>query len=186
MIKTAVLIAEGYEEIEALTIIDLLRRAEINVDIVGLTDGPITGAHGIKIHPEITIDEYSKESLDALFLPGGSPGWINLGNHEAVLNLIADMNEKKMMIGAICAAPAVLAKAGILNGKKCTIYPGMECELAKGGGIYEDNIVVVDDNIITSKGPATAIPFSLKIIELLCGKKDAVSVNKKILADMVF
>jgi 4-methyl-5(b-hydroxyethyl)-thiazole monophosphate biosynthesis len=186
MVKVAVLFTHGFAEIEGFSIVDILRRAEIDAPIVGTEPGEIIGARMISTTPDFIIEDLSVDQLDAIVLPGGSPGYINLRTNEHVINLIKEMMKQKKIIAAICASPAVLSDAGVLKDKHCTIYPGMEDELKKGGGIPTDKIVVIDDNIITSKGPATTIPFTLTLVELLTDKKTAATVKKKLLADLVF
>ncbi|MHA2431192.1 MAG: DJ-1 family glyoxalase III [Promethearchaeota archaeon] len=180
-----VLFADGFEEIEGLSIIDILRRASISTEITGVTDGEITGAHGLKIIPDNTINQIDMERIDAVILPGGAPGYFNLANNQHVIHLIKKMNEKSKMIGAICASPYVLAKAGILRGKKATIYPGMENEIMKARGIFQDDIIVIDGNIITRRGLATSIPFALAIVEMFTDKERKNIVQNELLADYV-
>ena len=141
MIKTAVLFIEGYEEIEGLTIVDILRRGNIHVDIVGVEDKKVNGAHNVTIIADTTLDEIKISDYDGVFLPGGSPGYLNFRNNEKVLELLRKANQDKKLIGAICASPSVLAKAGILKERKTTIYPGLESEITSNGG--------------TNKGPAS-------------------------------
>lgn len=186
MVKVAVLFTHGFAEIEGFSIVDILRRADIDAPITGTEPGEIIGARMISTTPDFTIDDLTADSLDAVVLPGGSPGYINLRTNEHVIRLIQEMMKQKKIIAAICASPAVLSDAGVLKNKHCTIYPGMEDELKKGGGIYTNEIVVIDDNIITSKGPATTIPFTLTLVELLTDKKTAMTVRKKLLVDMAF
>ncbi|MEM5875215.1 MAG: DJ-1/PfpI family protein [Candidatus Aenigmatarchaeota archaeon] len=161
--KAIVPLAEGFEEIEAITIIDVLRRAGIKVDIVGIEDEIVVGRNGIKILCEKTLNEIEQIDYDLIVLPGGNPGYKNLMNSETLLNIIRNMNSKGRIIGAICASPLVLLKAGILKDKKATCYPTLKNEIPN----YEDKKVVVDGNIITSQGPATAIEFSLEIVKIL-------------------
>jgi len=186
MTQVAVLFTHGFAEIEAFSIVDILRRAKINADIIGTEPGPIIGAQMISITPDFILEDIEINMLDALVLPGGSPGYINLRNNENVIKLIQKMMEQGKLIAAICASPAVLSAAGVLREKHCTIYPGMEDELRKGKGIYTDSIVVTDGNIITSKGPATTIPFTLTLVERLTDKETADTVKKQLLADTVF
>ena len=183
MIKALVFIATGFEEIEAITIIDILRRGNINVTLAGLTSNPIDGAHKIRIVPDKSVDEVSAKEFDAIICPGGSPGYTNLRNTIQVIQIIKNAYNLNKLVAAICAAPAVLSDAGILQNKNCTIYPGMEKELTKGGGFPKSDNVVVDGNIVTSKGPATALAFSLKLVEILAGKQVAESVTRKVLAN---
>ncbi|UCH31567.1 MAG: DJ-1/PfpI family protein [Candidatus Bathyarchaeota archaeon] len=185
MTRALVFLAPGFEEIEACTIIDVLRRCNIRVIIAGLAPGFVEGSHGIKFDTDRTVAENRMEDIDAVICPGGGLGTENLRKNQKVLDIVKTAFESNKLVAAICAAPAVLSDAGILRHKICTIYPGMESELVKGGGKPSMDIVVVDDNIITSKGPATALPFALAIAEKLAGKKAAEEVGKKMLADMV-
>jgi 4-methyl-5(b-hydroxyethyl)-thiazole monophosphate biosynthesis len=179
--KVLVFLAPGFEEIETSTIVDILRRADVEVTIAGLIEDPIIGAHEMKIIPDDSIDNIDVTDFDAVICPGGSPGYINLRKNKKVITIIQKAFNSNKLVAAICASPAVLSDAGILRGKACTIYPGMEDELKKGGGIYKNKIVVVDGNIVTSKGPATAFQFSIKIVEKLIGKEIADYIGEKIL-----
>ena len=185
MSKAIVVLAPGFEEIEASTIIDILRRGEVIVDVVTIFNQEVKGAHDLKFIADKSIDKIQLNNFDAIILPGGSPGYINLRNDKRVLDLIKEAFTSKKLIGAICAAPAVLAKAGILKGKKCTIYPGMEEEIEKGEGIPQKNWIVEDKNIITSQGPATALPFAIKLVEKLSNQKMAEQLRAKTLAEMI-
>ena len=185
MVKALVFLATGFEEIETVTIVDVLRRAKVEVTLASLSQNMVEGAHSMKIAPDKSIDDVKIDDFEAVIVPGGNPGYKNLRNDPRMINLIKKAFKSKIIIAAICAAPAVLSDAGILNGKLCTIYPGMEDELEKGGGIPKQEIVVVDGNIITSKGPATALPFALRIAEKLAGKQIAESVREKTLANIL-
>ncbi|MCD6571900.1 MAG: DJ-1/PfpI family protein [Thermoplasmata archaeon] len=185
MSKAAVIFAPGFEEIEALTVVDVLRRCNIDVDIVGTKNEAIEGSHNVKISPDKNIDDVNINEYDALILPGGAPGYINLREDERVINLLKNAFENNKIIAAICASPTVLAHAGILNGKKATVYPGMEDEIREGGAIVDNSLVVQDGNIITSRGPATAMLFALKLAEILAGEDVAEEVRKKLLLDML-
>jgi 4-methyl-5(b-hydroxyethyl)-thiazole monophosphate biosynthesis len=182
LIKALVFLATGFEEIEAVTIVDILRRGSIEVTTAGLTPAPIEGAHKLKIFCDKSVDEISGQEFDAIICPGGAPGYKNLRKDSRVIRIIKNAYEQKKVVAAICAAPAVLSDAGILENKKCTIYPGMEDELIKGKGTPKPENVVVDGKIITSKGPATALEFALKLVEILAGKQVAEVVSKKTLA----
>lgn len=186
MPSAMMLFAPGFEEIEAITVVDLLRRCNIEVDLVGIESSPIGGAHKVKLVMDKTIDEISAMDYDAILMPGGSPGYENLRKDQQVLSLLNEAFNANKVIGAICAAPAVLSDAGVLSGKECTIYPGLEEELEKGGGTFKEEAVVADGNIITSRGPATAFPFALNIAEILAGEEIAEKVKKKTLADTTF
>jgi 4-methyl-5(b-hydroxyethyl)-thiazole monophosphate biosynthesis len=170
-------LADGFEETEAIASIDILRRADINVIMCGLNNKTVTGAHDIKVEADMTLDDFS-DDLDALVLPGGMPGAEHLARSEKVKKLIQETNNKGRVVAAICASPAVvLAPTGILSGKRATCYPGMEKELGKDTAFIEEN-VVVDGNIITSRGPGTALQFALAIVEKMLGK-DAADTHKK-------
>ncbi len=185
MTKALLFLATGFEEIETVTIVDVLRRARINVTVAGLKHDVVEGAHGIKIVPDKTIDDLKIEDFDAIVVPGGNPGYKNLREDYRVIEMIKNAFNSRKLLAAICAAPAVLSDAGVLEGKECTIYPGMENELVKGRGKPNQDNVVVDGNIITSKGPATAIEFALKLAEKLAGKEIAEAVRKKTLANIL-
>lgn len=163
--KALIILAEGHEEIEAITPIDLLKRAGINVIVAGLGKKEITGAHGLTTVTDIELDNYNEE-FDALILPGGMPGTINLMNSAKVIELVQKTaSSPTKLCAAICAAPQILSKARILKGRKFTCYPGIEDKIPEGK--YSNDNVVIDENIITSKGVGTAIDFSLAIVEFL-------------------
>ncbi|PVX26567.1 MAG: DJ-1 family protein [Candidatus Bathyarchaeum sp.] len=185
MAKALVFLATGFEEIETVTIVDVLRRAGIQTTVAGLTAEAVEGAHSMKIIPDKNLDEVNVDDFDAVVVPGGNPGYKNLRNDPRVISMVKEAFNSKKLVAAICAAPAVLSDAGILEGKACTIYPGMEAELEKGGGKPKQDIVVVDGSIITSKGPATALPFALEIAQRLAGKQVAEAVSKKTMANIL-
>ena len=178
--KVLVVLAEGFEEIEAITPIDILRRAELEVTVAGLSGRTVSGAHGIKFQTDTTFDEY--QSLpDALILPGGMPGSRNLGESKKLAELIKKMDSQKKVVGAICAAPALaLAPTGILNGKKATCYPGFEKNFSPAVNFSSER-VVVDGNIITSRGPGSALEFALELVEKLAGKEKAEALGEGLL-----
>lgn len=186
MVNAAVLFAPGFEEVEGLTIVDILRRANINTTIIGVEDKEITGAHNVTITADQTLHDLSINDLDALILPGGAPGFVNLRKNKTVLTHIKEMNKKKNIVAAICASPSVLATAGILDQRKATIYPGMEDEVKKGGGTLVDDLVVVDEHIVTSKGPATTMLFALKLVEMLKDKTTSEDVENKVLLPLIY
>jgi len=180
-----VFLAPGFEEIEASTIIDVLRRSNVKVTVAGLKPEVIEGAHGMKVVPDSSIDEVSVKDFDAVICPGGAPGYENLRKTPKVLSMVKDAFQSRKLVAAICAGPTVLSDAGVLKGRKCTVYPGLEGELKKGGGKpVRRDLVVVDGNIVTSKGPATALPFALKLAEKLVGKETAKRVRKETLANL--
>jgi 4-methyl-5(b-hydroxyethyl)-thiazole monophosphate biosynthesis len=185
MAKALVFLATGFEEIETFTVVDVLRRAGIDVTIAGLLASVTEGKHGVKIIPDKSIDDIKVENFDAVVVPGGNPGYKNLRRDSRVIDMVKKGFNSNKVIAAICAGPTVLSDAGILEGKSCTIYPGMEEELEAGGGKPKQDIVVVDGNIITSRGPATAIPFALKLAEKLVGKQVTETVSKKMMANIL-
>ena len=185
MVKALVFLATGFEEIETVTIVDVLRRAGIEVIVAGLTPNAIEGAHEMKMVPDTSLDDVEIEDFDAIVVPGGNPGYKNLRKDSRVISMIKQAFNSNKLIAAICAAPAVLSDAGTLKGKACTIYPGMENELEKGGGIPKQDTIVIDENLVTSRGPATALPFAITLVEKLAGKEAAEAVSKKTLANIL-
>ena len=167
MPKVLLPLAEGFEEIEALAIVDILRRAKIEVVIAGLLPGPITSARSINILPDTTIDTIKSAGFDMIILPGGQPGTDNLNADSRIHRLLAEFSAAGKLIGAICAAPIILAAAGLLTGKRVTAYPSYSDKL--DGASYDGRQVVTDGNIITSQGPGTAISFALAIVSRLSG-----------------
>lgn len=165
MKKVLVLLADGFEEVEALSVVDVLRRGNVDCKMCSIEDEYVRGTHDIIIKSDCKINDIDCEEYDAVVLPGGLPGAENL-KVNSVKNLITKMNDNKKIIAAICAAPETLEYFNILEGKRCTSYPGFIKDKEKVNYI-EDELVVVDDNIITSRGPATALTFSLTILEEL-------------------
>ena len=185
MTKALILLAPGFEEIEAFSIVDVLRRCHIQVIMAGLKPNVVNGAHGIKVIPDKSIDAVSVKDFDAVVCPGGSLGFENLRKDQRVIRIVKEAFEVNKIVAAICAAPIILSDMGILRGKACTIYPGMEDELLRGGGRpKKEDLVVVDGNVITSKGPATAIAFALKIALKLVDRQVVEDVKKNMLADV--
>lgn len=179
MIKVSVLLADGFEEIEALTVVDLLRRAQIYVDTVSVTeDYVVHGAHGINVQTEDLFDEVNFVESDMIVLPGGMPGTTNLKEHEGVRRVVADFVENGKPVAAICAAPTVLYDLGLLKGKRITCYPSVEKEIQ--GAVLTHAPVAVDGNIITGQGVGTAIEFALKLVEILSGKEKAEAIAEAI------
>jgi 4-methyl-5(b-hydroxyethyl)-thiazole monophosphate biosynthesis len=180
--KVVVPLAEGFEEIEFNTIIDILRRAEIDVVIAGLKEGLIEGSHEVKVMPDTLIDNINSNDFDAIVLPGGYPGFVNLGEDEKVLKLVQKMDKADKYVTAICGAPSVLSKAGILGGKKATIHPLVKEMLT--GGQYTEERVVVDGKLITGQAPGSAMEFAMKLVEILAGKDKMEKVNEEVLAKL--
>ncbi len=177
----AVHLAEGFEEIEAIGIIDVLRRAEFNVTVVSVTGkSEVTGKHGVTITTDRLFEDVDYENTDMLVLPGGMPGAKNLNEHEELREKVLEFNKKDKPIGAICAAPMVLGDLGILKNKNATCFPGFEDEL-KGANVT-GNDVEVDGKIITGKGAGVAIKFALQIVEFLKEKETADNLAEKMIA----
>ena len=175
MKKVFIFLADGFEEMEAIAPIDILRRAGIDVVTVSISENNVvTGAHGIKVEADQLFIETDFSSNDMLVLPGGGVGTENLTAHTRMNELLENQNNSGKQIAAICAAPSVLGKLGILAGKEAICYPGFEEKLT--GAVISKNTVVKDGNIITGKGPGVAIPFALKIVETLKGKETASQV----------
>ena len=172
--KALVPLANGCEEMEAVIIIDTLRRAEWDVTAAGLTAGTITAANGVKLVPDTTWDKINPDDFDVLLLPGGFGGTMALCEHAGVQQMLRDFNEKGKWIGSICAAALALHAAGILEGKKFTCYPGVEQKLPSNVQPVNE-VVVVDGHLITSQGPGTAFEFALKVIAE-CSSPNAASV----------
>lgn len=168
MKKVAVLLANGFEEIEALTVVDVLRRAQIQCDMISLNTEIVPGAHNIEVKSDKKFNEDIKE-YDMIVLPGGLPGAENLAQNEKVLEVIREFNsDENKYIAAICASPAmVLSKAGIEENRYITSYPDDEYEKMLEKANYVEELVVVDNNLITSRGPATTMLFAYKLVDIL-------------------
>lgn len=180
MKKIAVHLAEGYEEIEAISIIDVLRRADLSVTIISISEKiEVEGSHGIKIIADKLFKEVNYELIDIIILPGGMPGAANLNEHLGLREQILNFNESKKKLAAICAAPLVFGNLGILKNKKATCYPGYENQLH--GAIATGENIEVSENIITGKGVGVAIDFALKIVEIVKNKKFADELGKKMI-----
>ena len=162
-------LAEGFEDLEAITITDLLRRAQIDVVTAGLKPGPVKGSRGTIVIPDMSLDEALQNNYDMVVLPGGQPGATHLEKDERIRGLLQTMAAAQKMTAAICAAPKVLASAGILDGKKATSFPGAVTQDEFPQIQIADDPVVQDGNVVTSRGPGTAIDFTLKLIEILAG-----------------
>ena len=181
MKRVYLFLAYGFEEVEALTAVDLLRRAGIQVITVSVTGNDIvTGAHKIPVVADIKIDNGAFGDADAIIIPGGQPGEDNLYECKEFLSVITNAYKNNKLVCAICAAPMLLGRLGLLEGKKATCYPGCESELT-GADISEDS-VCVDGNIVTSRGVGTAVDFASKITELLLNAEKAAEIRASILA----
>lgn len=168
MKKVALFLANGFEEMEALGTVDVLRRAQIEVQTISITDDRVViGAHDIPVTADTTFDKTDFSDVELLILPGGMPGAKNLNEHEGLKTLIKEFNTRGKSLAAICAAPMVFGGLGLLDGKKATCYPGFEPELI-GARVTDEN-VVVDGNITTGKGPGWVFDFALSLVEQLAG-----------------
>ncbi|MCR5107338.1 MAG: DJ-1/PfpI family protein [Lachnospiraceae bacterium] len=174
-----VFLAEGFEEIEALTVVDLLRRASIDCKMVSIADTDrVMGSHSITVGSDCNLSDLVLTDEAVMILPGGMPGTSNLASCRKLTEALKAANDKGLMICAICAAPTVLGGLGLLDGKKAVCYPGCEDRLGKAICLKEE--VVTDGNITTSRGMGTAIPFGLEMIRLIKGKDEADSMADKI------
>ena len=180
MAKICVFTADGFEEIEGLTVVDLLRRAGAEVLMVSVGEGlTVKGAHNIELKADVLFDETCYEDADVLVLPGGMPGTENLYSDKKLCESIVKFNNEGKLIAAICAAPSIFGKMGFLKERKATSYPSKEAELF-GAEVVKDS-VVVSDFIITSRGLGTAIDFSLALIGLLLNKEKAEEIKDSVI-----
>lgn len=171
-----VFLADGFEEVEALTPVDYVRRAEKKVVTVGVTGKTVTGAHDIPVLCDMVIDDFSISPDDeGIILPGGMPGTLNLEKSEKVQFAIDFCVENEKMIAAICAAPSILGHKNLLDGKKAICFPGFEKDLA--GAVISDKYAVTDGNIITAKGAGAASEFAFEIIAYLCSEEKAQEIK---------
>lgn len=179
MAKTAIFLANGFEEIEGLTVVDILRRAKIDITTVSITGSKaVEGSHGIKLEADDTIESFNFDGVDMLILPGGMPGTKNLDACAPLKAKIEEFNNAGKMLAAICAAPTVYGKMGLLKGKKACCYPGCDVDLI--GADVTTEAVTKNGNFITSRGMGTAIPFALAILEHFNGKEAADQMAKAI------
>ena len=178
--KIGMMVANGYEEVEMLTVVDLLRRAGMTCDIISVSgEKELTSSHKVTVIADLLYEEADFDSYDALAIPGGMPGTTNLGAHAGVCEQLKKAYADGRMIAAICAAPTVFGKLGLLEGKKAICYPGMEDQLTGAEVTYEP--AVRDGNIITSRGMGTAIDFALKLVEILYDKTEANGLAESII-----
>jgi len=172
MAKVLVPLADGCEELEAVTIIDLLRRAGIEVITAGLDATPqaIRASRGTMLIPDVSLDQALQQQFDMVVLPGGQPGTDRLNADQRIHSLLKTMAKNEKYIAAICAAPKVLADAGLLQGRRVTSFPGSLSQAQLSGAHYQESAVVQDGHIFSSRGPGTAMDFALALIEALVGK----------------
>lgn len=180
MSRVCIFLADGFEEVEALTVVDLLRRAQIDICMVSVSDSyEVEGSHGIVVRADKLFPEVHYPEVEMLVLPGGMPGTKNLGNHLGLIELLKNFYQKDKKLAAICAAPSVLGDLGLLTGKKATCYPGYEKRLTGAEVVKEE--VVVDRNVVTSRGMGTAIPFGLALIWQLLDADTADQIGESII-----
>lgn len=180
MKKTGVFLAEGFEEIEGLTVVDILRRAGIDVVTISVMgQKEVCGSHKITVLADALFEEVNFEEYEGIVLPGGMPGTTNLGGHSGVNQIIKSFAEQGKLVAAICAAPSVLGQAGILEGKKAACYPGFEDKLTGAEVTFEE--VAEDGNVITSRGMGTAIPFGLRLTAYLTTEQEAKELAEAII-----
>ena len=178
MKKVLVVIAPGFEEIETITVVDILRRAGARVTLAGTVSGILKGSRDIKLEPDEILDNISEKEYDLICLPGGQPGTNNLKKDTRIEKILKRMQKQDKYIAAICAAPTVLKKAGILKDKSITCHPSVQSDF----DCYVKDRVVVDEKVITSQSPGTAMEFSLKLVEILFGIDRLKKVNEGVLA----
>jgi len=180
MSRVLVPLAQGCEELEAITITDLLVRAGVEVTTAGLDDQPVTASRGATIIPDTSIDTVLDQTFDLIVLPGGLPGADHLRDNENILALLKNHADRGKYIGAICAAPKAVAAAGLLDGKKATAYPGVLEALDNEQIDVKQTAIEIDGKIVTSRGPGTAMDFALTLIELLEGQEKRDEVNRQL------
>lgn len=179
--KAYIFLANGFEEVEALTVVDLLRRANVNIKMVSISGNiKVTGSHGIVVDADLLLEEANCSQVDALILPGGMPGTRNLENCDRLVEELKSGNAEGRLLAAICAAPLVLGKNHLLEGKKASCYPGFEEDLLDAKVSYDP--VSVDGNTITSRGLGTAIAFSAAIISKLVDEE----CSKQVLSSIIY
>jgi 4-methyl-5(b-hydroxyethyl)-thiazole monophosphate biosynthesis len=180
MKKVIVCLADGFEEIEAVGIIDVLRRADLPVTIVSIMSGrEVTGAHGIQLKADALFGAVDFSGYDLLVLPGGMPGAANLREHKGLKEKILEFDRKGKLLGAICAAPMVFGNLGLLEGRSATCYPGFGEQL--GNAKVTSEPVEVDGHIVTGRGPGLVFTFALKLVEKTCGKEKADAIAGQML-----
>jgi protein deglycase len=177
-----IIVAPGFEEIETITVVDILRRSGARVTLAGTEPGPLKGSRDVVIVPDVLLDKTTEKKFDLIVLPGGQPGTTNLRNNPKVLSLITQANENRSKIAAICAAPLVLDSVNLLEKKRFTSHPSIENEFDKEQ--YSQERVVIDGNLITSRSPGTAMEFAFALVEELFGKDRLETVNKGVMAKL--
>lgn len=180
-----VLLHNGFEEIEALTIVDYLRRAEIKVNTVSMNEDLfVMGGHEIEVTADLKFSDLDKNKIDLLYIPGGMPAAVGLRDNDEVIELVKYLNENGKTIASMCAGPIVLDRAGVVSDKVITSYPSVK-EALSSYGEYSENVVVESENIITSRGPATSVLLALKLIEHICSEEKRKEIEKDILLGLI-
>lgn len=183
MSKIAIFFAEGYEEIEALAVVDVCRRCKLSIDMVSITeDKQVAGSHGILVEMDKTFSQVDFSEYDMLVLPGGVKGTLGLEAHQSLMKQIDAFYQSGKYIGAICAAPSIFGHRGILKGRRACCYPDFESQLE--GAFVTEGPVEISDNVLTSRGMGTAIDFGLAIAGIFAGKEAAEAAAKKFLYEM--
>ncbi|MBE9528734.1 MAG: DJ-1/PfpI family protein [Proteobacteria bacterium] len=178
--KVLVPLAPGFEEIEALAVVDILRRAGATVLVAGIGDGIVTGRSAVHVVPDVRLDEVYEEEFDMVVLPGGAPGTENLKKDERVKEVVRRLFEEGKYVTAICAAPTVLSAIGLIEKKRVTCHPSVVGDMCRSE--YVNERVVVDGQLITSQGPGTAIEFAYALVEALYGAEKVAEINTGVLA----
>lgn len=180
MAKVAIFLATGFEEIEALAVVDLLRRAQVQIDMVSITgEKKVIGSHRITVETETVLNRVNFDAYDMLILPGGMPGTLNLEACEEFMTQVEAFYEQKKWLAAICAAPSILGHKNMLQGRVACCYPGFEKDLLGANVSYE--AVCVDGKIVTARGMGCAVDFGLKIVEILLGEEASRDLAQKII-----
>lgn len=176
----AFLFANGFEEVEAIAPVDILRRAGLKVVMCGVGGKEITGSHGIVLSMDKEISEVEMDSIDCLVLPGGMPGTLNLERSREVQDLIDICAANDKIIGAICAAPSILAHKGLLKGREATAFPDFQPDLTDGGAVLSESYVCRDGNFITARGMGVAVEFGLQLVAALSSPEKAAEIKSAI------
>lgn len=175
-------LAPGFEEIEAITIIDILRRAGVEVIVAGTIPEQIVASRGTRHIADCSLDAVNADALDMIVLPGGQPGTDNLRADPRIRRILENIQSRNGRVAAICAAPGILAAFGVLDGRAATSHPVVRDEVTARAARYSEERVVVDGPVVTSRAPGTAMEFAFKLVELLCGPEKAAEVNRGVLA----
>jgi protein deglycase len=179
--RVLVPLAGGFEEIEALTIVDILRRADVEVVVAGLAPGLVTGRSGISVAPDVALDDALEgPAFDLVALPGGMPGATTLRDDPRIIAALGITHRRGGWVAAICAAPIALERAGLLDGREATCHPGMSAELPEAA--RNEDRVVISGRVVTSRAPGTAMELAFALVRILCGEAKAAEINNGVLA----